>query len=362
MTTPFVQSRIISYGDYREHYITLAKPSMDKKFLENYIHTLEKKKIRIVRIVYLGNRLTLKEWSNVTKNYPTLVVGNSSGHVSSFKGMSVCVHAVEGDFKEFVYINKDKKVVGVYFISKNLEFLSLSNVSDAAKTKRKNFGVEVQSVYKKIDQVMSKFRFQQSAIYRFWNYIENISLNYRDFNLSRNRYYKKHNITQYPAATGIEASLLGSARICIGVEAMKPLKKGNITTKIVTSDMQSEAWSYGPKFSRAMRVRFPKDGVTKLYVSGTSSIDREGKSIAERNYDKNVLHVLTSVEHLLTKNNMTLECLLSSSVYCKNTKILKTFKRLYDVKKWTFPYNPVITNICRNDLLFEMECVAVKMD
>ena len=91
MTTPFVQSRIISYGDYREHYITLAKPSMDKKFLENYIHTLEKKKIRIVRIVYLGKRQTLKEWSNVTKNYPTLVVGNSSGHVSSFKGGSVCV-------------------------------------------------------------------------------------------------------------------------------------------------------------------------------------------------------------------------------------------------------------------------------
>ena len=293
----------------------------------------------------------------VTKKYPTLVIGNSPAR-TSLKNASVCIHAVAGDFKKFAYIRSGKEVVGAYFASKRLEHLSLSGVSASGSMARKDFKKEAQSVYKRIDVILSRFHFSPRSTYRFWNYMEDISKNYRSFNAARNWYYAKHGIRQFPAATGIEAGLSGSAQIRIGLEALKSANKKGVMMETVASDMQNEAWEYGPKFSRAVLVRFPRDGVKKLYISGTSSVDKKGKTISSDSREENISYVLDSVGHLLKKNGMSLGNLLTSYVYCKNADVLKAFERLYATKKWNFPYNPVITNICRDDFLFEIECIA----
>jgi len=355
---PEIEIRAIPFRTFKEYHLTINKSGVDKAFLTRIFAGLKKRKIKISKFAYLGNLKILPKELKSANDYPTLAIGNSPRSDNPPENASIYINALGGDLKRFMYIKTDKKVLGTYFDCQNFEHLSLSGLCDAGSAIKSSFKDEAKNIYKKIDAVLSQNNFFPNNIFRFWNYLTDVSENYASFNKIRDDYYIKRKIIRFPAATGIEAGLLNGKRINVSLEAIKPKREKAVEIKIVKSQRQCEAWEYGPKFSRAVLVTFAKDNIKKLYVSGTSSVNWRGESILKNKCGENIVYVMTCIEHLLNKNGMSFDNLVMSHIYFKSSAIYDKFRRIYTANAWDFPYNPVFVNICRDNFFFEMECIA----
>jgi len=219
-----------------------------------------------------------------------------------------------------------------------------------------SFAEQAKYAYQEIDYLLSKSNFKSHDIFRFWNFIELIEKNYDIFNEIRKSYFQLHDIQNFPAATGIESSLINS-KISLCAEGTDTAEA--IQIKTLNSNLQNEASDYGPQFSRGKVLEFLDEGIKKIYISGTSNVGKNGESVFFENSDKNVKYVFECVEHLLKKESAELNDIVFSIVYSKTEEHFNVFQALYKKNNWNFPYIPLFTNICRENFFFEIECMAI---
>lgn len=273
-----------------------------------------------------------------TNQYPFCILGNIT---NSDDKKYWLIQAIKGDIKSFHYIKNKEQIIGAQFISDQTQQCFLTGIQGRER-----------SVFAQLETYIPS----DQQIVRMWNFMENIDQNYVAFNTSRDGFFQKHDITDYPAATGIE-TYLGGEELSVSIDAVTgSLEALEITT--LQSDLQNEACDYGPKFSRGKVVHFKKEGIRKIYISGTSSVDKEGQSIFCNEPKENVTYVLECVEHLLKKTKSDFHNIVMSIVYCKDKAHYEAFLALYKKRHWDFPYMPLFVNICRRNLSFEIECVA----
>ena len=118
---------------------------------------------------------------------------------------------------------------------------------------------------------------------------------------------------------------------------------------------QQCAFEYGSAFSRACRAPTPA-GET-VFISGTASIDAAG---ATTNIDDPAGQINTTIENVqavLRDTNCRTEDVVQVVAYCKTTEIEKVFNTIKQNLDW--PWLTVICDICRPDLLFEIEAAAI---
>ena len=349
--------------DCQEFYITLNNLSSYDNVFSGILIKLEKEGVLLNKIVFFGDILIIKEFISVVRGkYPFSIVGSSSpgGKISVYiAGIKI----INGESQKVEF---DGEILGRYFDLPNLKYLNIAGV--CLINKNDIFKKEAEGEYVKIAKILTRYGFSSHDIYRFWNYMGAILENYPVFNKVRNAYFFKNNIIKFPAATGVEASLGFGKKISVGFEAIMLKKDTKFKWKTIKSDLQCEAFEYekkvsgmsiGPKFSRAIKLVFPESQMDKIYISGISSANREGKSLLGDNPRENVAYVMDSFENLLKKNGFSLDNIVSSHTYFKSREILSEFEMLYTSKNWKFPYNSVVTNICRKNFLFEIEGVAV---
>jgi len=353
-----IKTAIIPFKNHKEYHITLNELDTDKTFLNNFFSILEKNNIKIIKIVYLGDIYSLKANRYLINKYPSIILGNSEKIRNKNKNSSIYINAISGKLKQFKYIKNNGKNIGAYYSFPDIKYASIAGLVVSNNHGKNAFYLDTKKIYNKIDAVLSKFGFLPTDIFRFWNLIADISKNYLSFNIARDEYFKKHRIICYPAATGIEAGLPDKKRINLSFEAIRIKNKKSRGFIKIKSKRQCESFFYGPKFSRAVLLVFSKDKVRKLFISGTSSVNKEGKSILISEPKKNINYVMNCFEHLLKKNKMTFRNIVMAHVYFKNQEIYRQFKRFYFERKLNFPYNPVFSNICRKDFLFEIEGIA----
>jgi enamine deaminase RidA (YjgF/YER057c/UK114 family) len=362
--------KIIQFNRYTECHLTLGQDVCSENNLKNNLVDLEKKGYKIVRAVIFGKISRLKKNMKVISAYPHIILGHSNNSKKAAEMCGAEIFAIKGKFDHFEYIKFNKKTLGVLFKVPGREHLFISGLGIEKTAKRIGFKEEAKKLYEFIDTMLSYYCFSPKNIYRFWNCMENIlgnrAKNYTLFNEARDEYFKKHEILDYPAATGIEATLLGDQNINFSLEAVKAEKIYDASIRTLHSDFQSEAWEYkkykawkyGPKFSRAKLLIFKKDKIKKIYVSGTSNVDRRGHAILLDDHEKNINYVISCVENLLKKSNVSLSDVVSARVYFKNYELYEIFRKIYQNRKLKFQYNPLFANICRENFFFEMECIA----
>lgn len=272
-----------------------------------------------------------------TAEYPYCIIRNTT--TSDDKEYWI-VQAIRGDIEIFGYIKNKEHTIGASFTKEKIQQYFLTDIRG-----------DFEEVF---DQVQNYIE-TNLEILRMWNFIENIHQNYPVFNKVRDAFSLKNKIEVYSAATGIEADLGGNL-LSLSVDMIASSKDIEITT--LHSDLQNEAYDYGPKFSRGKVVYFKKEGVKKIYISGTSSINQKGESVFCNSPKENVAYVLDCVENLLKKTQSDLDKVVMSIIYCQDERHHKAFLSLYKKRQWNFPYMPLFVNICRPDLSFEMECIA----
>jgi enamine deaminase RidA (YjgF/YER057c/UK114 family) len=123
--------------------------------------------------------------------------------------------------------------------------------------------------------------------------------------------------------------------------------------------LQSSARDYGSSFSRAVEVAMPDH--RRLYVSGTASIDKEGRTVFLDDTRAQVRLTMEVVQAILQSRGMDWADVTRSLAYFKRAEdapLLGTYCR--DNTLAPFPVIVAENDVCRDDLLFEIEVDAVQ--
>jgi len=131
-------------------------------------------------------------------------------------------------------------------------------------------------------------------------------------------------------------------------------------------EVLNEAYDYAlpSSFTRGMRVELP--GATMLFLSGTASVDEQGRTLYPGDFQAQCLRTFRNLTELLASENASWHDIIRTTCY------LRDIERDYDVfnevrtlffKGAGLDPLPASTGIqvrlCRSDLLVEIEAIAM---
>jgi enamine deaminase RidA (YjgF/YER057c/UK114 family) len=221
------------------------------------------------------------------------------------------------------------------------------------------------------EQTRSAFEIMQAALeengFRFtdtvrtWIYLDQLLDWYGDFNRVRTEFFEETDIFNHrvPASTGIGAANPFGAAIVMDVLAVQP-KTDQVKIFSVDSPLQNPALDYKSSFSRAVELQSPTH--RSLLISGTASIDPSGKTVFQDNPEKQIRLTLDVVKAILASRDMDWNDLFRGIAYFKDMSDLPVYRRVAaELGIPRFPLAVSHADVCRDDLLFEIEVDAVKL-
>jgi enamine deaminase RidA (YjgF/YER057c/UK114 family) len=194
-------------------------------------------------------------------------------------------------------------------------------------------------------------------VQRIWIHLRDIDRDYDALNRARREFFRQRGIAVRPASTGIQGDPLPDVHdFAMSCYAVKSTRPSNATP--MSSPSLNEAWSYGADFSRGLRL--VEVNKVALYLSGTASIDEAGRTIHSGNFAAQAERMLHNIESLLAQQGATFDHLISGVVYLRNADDAPALRALLDQRGGDgFPCAMVQANLCRPDLLCELEGVAM---
>ena len=217
-------------------------------------------------------------------------------------------------------------------------------------------------VWAQMETLLRANGFLPNQIVRTWFYNDHILDWYDDFNAVRTAFFKKYDIFGHfvPASTGIGASNDRGAALCAAVVAMAPkAKKSAVRLTMAPSPLQCPAYNYKSAFSRAAACDFT-DG-RLLFVSGTASIEPGGRTANVGNLDKQIDLTLCVVNAILRASHLEWSDAVRAIAYFPKIEWMEAFERRRIAEKIpAFPFVYAHADICRGDLMFELELDAVR--
>jgi len=133
------------------------------------------------------------------------------------------------------------------------------------------------------------------------------------------------------------------------------LEPTDCTQYLQAAGKQQCALEYGSAFSRAARSIMPA-GQT-VFVSGTGSIDADGATTHIGDASGQISTTIGNVRAVLADMHCKDEDVVQVAAYCKTTEVEKIFNASKGALPW--PWLTAICDICRPDLLFEIEATAM---
>lgn len=194
-------------------------------------------------------------------------------------------------------------------------------------------------------------------VLRTWCYLAEMDRDYAEFNRSRNAFFAAEKVQRLPASTGIEAELWPMSALC-SIDLYAILNPEAVEVSVMHTPTLNEAADYGSAFSRGMRVDLPDK--TVLFISGTASVDEQGKTVHVGDIERQIDRMLLNIDRLLAAQDASFSHLVQASTYLKNSTDLELYER--KLIEWgirNLPNTLVEAGVCRPDLLCEMEAIAV---
>lgn len=190
---------------------------------------------------------------------------------------------------------------------------------------------------------------------RTWFYMDELLDWYGEFNEVRTSFFKNHGVFDrlVPASTGIGTANPAGAALIAGLIAVKP-KDDRVMLSEVKSPLQGSALDYRSSFSRALEVATP-DSRT-IYISGTASIDKGGRSIHLGDARRQIQETMEVVNAILESSGMSWDDAARGVVYYPNTANHELFLEYCQRQHIPdFDLSVVASDVCRKELLFEIE-------
>ncbi len=285
---------------------------------------------------------------------PTSVAGIQVWAVQSKKSAAVCQLLLEG------------QAVGRTFCYQNICYLSVASLGPRGDLqgvpRRQEHAV---SMFEQANQILTAHGLSYRNVARTWIYLPKLLSWYDEFNAGRRQAYRKFGLLDgekpvwLPASTGIQGDCPLGRECMMDFLAISRLEGGTLETETLDSPAQCEASQYGSSFSRGVEVR--DESVSRVYVSGTASIDDEGKTVHIGDPEKQIRHTLNVVRELLASRNHSFSDVAHCVAFFKRPEYSTHFRRIAEEEG--LDYHGVIetaADICRDDLLFEVEVMTIK--
>ncbi len=215
------------------------------------------------------------------------------------------------------------------------------------------------SWFQNINAVLACADFSFADVVRTWFYLDRILDWYGDFNAVRTAYFHSQGLYGkfVPASTGIGAANASGTAITGDVFCVRP-KNRKVRVLAVPSPLQCPALNYRSVFSRAVEIQFPDR--RWLMISGTASIDPQGESMHRFDPDAQVALTMNVLHAILRSRGMTWNSVWRGIVYLRWPAMAEAYDRWIH---WNHPEGLPLTRavceICREELLFEIELDAV---
>jgi enamine deaminase RidA (YjgF/YER057c/UK114 family) len=249
-------------------------------------------------------------------------------------------------------------IVGSVYEDGGARYCLLGGLGPTARTTTRS--AQVQQTLGNLEWALDNAGFTLGDVMRTWFYNDDILAWYDEFNRVRSAHYAgvKWRTGSLPASTGIGARNPAGAALVLAAWAMQPLDAAARATEI-GSPLQCPAPQYGSAFSRAMEIN--SGGWRRLLISGTASIHPDGKTAWVGNPKKQVDLTMEVVVAILYSRGMSFEDVTRATAYFEHP----LFKDHFDA--WLaardlghLPVVSVHADVCRSDLLFELELDACK--
>lgn len=194
-------------------------------------------------------------------------------------------------------------------------------------------------------------------VVRTWIYLDEMDRDYDKLNASRNAFFARHGVERLPASTGIGGKLRRpGAWVAMDLWALANPQIAQV--EVMTTPTLNEAPEYGSAFSRGMKVALPEQ--TYLFISGTASVDEAGATAHEGLLREQMERMLLNVQELLRPHGATFADLATAVTYLKSAESVGLYRELCAERAMSgVPHTMVEANVCRPELLCEMEAVAV---
>lgn len=218
-------------------------------------------------------------------------------------------------------------------------------------------------LWRLLQKTMEPAGFGLKNLVRTWFFNDRILDWYDDFNRVRTAFFNEHDIfgSLVPASTGVGASNATGAALTMDALAVTPLADAHVEVHAVASPLQGPANDYKSAFSRAVEVA--GDGGRHLLVSGTASIEPHGLTAHHDDLDAQIKLSLRVVAAILESRNMSWADVARAVLYFPETAWMSRFEPCREALG--IPPIPALfahCDICRGDLLFEIELDAFKDD
>ena len=366
-----VDVRMLKSGNAAEIFIT-AVPAADGKPELNAVEAfsqiadiLRKSDARVFQERVFADEALLPELASIRgAAYGDLDDGVppawliSPGVHGSFAGVQV--HAVTG-CGEFEIIDIDGRQCGrVAFVGDDRRHIALSGLTDPAAGIGPDAADQARTVFDMADLALALAGTDMFSVARTWLWLGNILDWYGDFNRVRTQFFTECGLLdgqqrnrKLPASTGIGTRPAGAPACALDLLAVAGDQ--DFIRYATAGGNQNSPFSYGSAFSRAAAA--PGIAGQTVFVSGTAAIDAAGKSCHVGDPDGQIAMTIDNVRAVLRQMGCTDADVVQAIVYCKTPAVEQVFRSGSHPLPW--PHLTAIADVCRPELVFEIEATAV---
>jgi enamine deaminase RidA (YjgF/YER057c/UK114 family) len=270
---------------------------------------------------------------------------------------AILVHALAGA-EDISLIRADRRALGrsVAVAGQRFTALSALSVPDAGSAPE-----QAAAALRLAATALRQSGSGVQSIVRTWFWLRDILAWYAPFNAVRTDFYRGQEVLppgehpwRVPASTGVGIGAAGAGACALDLIAVdSPARPAECFASIGN---QRCPVAYGSAFSRAVRAPSPAGETT--FVSGTAAVDADGLTVDVGDPAAQIHATLDNVRAVLRDLSCRDEEVVQSVVYCKSAEVEREFHRTVPAYPW--PGIVVRGDICRSDLLFEVEVTACR--
>ena len=247
-----------------------------------------------------------------------------------------------------------------YLVLQNINGKLCSSVDNESRPQ------QVRRMLDRAERILRENGAAYNRVARTWFYISDILDWYPSFNKVRSEKYGEFGIMPgpqdrsllLPASTGISGETLPGSACTMDLIAVIGPDGSKCVVKQLSNAKQLDAFRYGSAFSRGALIQ--DSDVSILQVSGTAAIDEKGKSLFAGDIRGQIKATLEKIEALMNQSGAGLKDIASATIFVKRPEYAAIFQEMaQDRGLEEFPAVCVVADVCRDELLFELDAEAV---
>ena len=220
--------------------------------------------------------------------------------------------------------------------------------------------VQADSMFRRTRDLLKQAGMTFHDVARTWIFMRDILDWYGPFNTVRNTLFVEEGLLipgkqgDVPASTGI--SVAPAAPFASTMDFFAATGQQECIQRHQAAGKQRAAYEYGSAFARGANVATPA-GFTS-FVSGTAAIDAAGNTCFLDDAEGQIRMTLENVVAVLADLQCEPDEVVAAIAYCKTPEVEAIFRRQF-METLPWPWVVVLSDVCRDDLLFEVEATAI---